>query len=67
MFLTARQSATSWRITNRGRLTARNKPEPRNSGAFLCASHAHIKESLSVVSLGKPLTFGGFAVRQAHA
>jgi len=34
---------------------------------FLCASHAHIKESLSVVSLGKPLTFGGFAVRQAHA
>lgn len=32
----------------------------------LCASHAHIKESLSAVSLGKPITFGGFAVRQAH-
>ncbi|HBL7547895.1 TPA: hypothetical protein LTB03_001786 [Escherichia coli] len=34
--------------------------------AFSCASHAHIKESLSAVSLGKPLTFGGFAMRQAH-
>jgi hypothetical protein len=32
----------------------------------ICASHAHIEESLSAVSLGKPLTFGGFAVRQAH-
>nr|DAH61696.1 MAG TPA: hypothetical protein [Caudoviricetes sp.] len=31
-----------------------------------CASHAHIKESLSVVSLGKPLPLGGFIVRQAH-
>ena len=44
-----------------------NVYEPRSSEAFLCASHAHIKESLSAVSLGKPLTFGGFAVRQAHA
>lgn len=35
--------------------------------AFLCASHAHILESLSVVSLDKPIAFGGFAVRQAHA
>ncbi|MGG5840383.1 hypothetical protein, partial [Huaxiibacter chinensis] len=34
---------------------------------FYCASHAYIKESLSAVSLGKPITFGGFAVRQAHA
>ena len=34
------------------------KPEPRNSGAFLCASHAHIKESLSVVSQDNPLALG---------
>ncbi|MBJ9225906.1 hypothetical protein GHT39_09565 [Citrobacter braakii] len=40
--------------------------KPRVCGAFLCASHAHIKESLSVVSLGNPLTLGCFAVRQAH-
>nr|DAL20870.1 MAG TPA_asm: hypothetical protein [Bacteriophage sp.] len=40
MYWTGRRSATSWRITKRGRLTARNKPEPRNSGAFFCASHA---------------------------
>ncbi|EDU4980769.1 hypothetical protein KX173_001275 [Salmonella enterica] len=43
---------------------------PRNAGLFYIrskrASHAHIKESLSAVSLGKPITFGGFAVRQAH-
>jgi hypothetical protein len=31
---TARRRKTSWRITKRGRRTARNKPEPRNSGAF---------------------------------
>nr|DAZ37031.1 MAG TPA: hypothetical protein [Caudoviricetes sp.] len=43
-----------------------NNPRPRNSGAFYCASHAHTKESLSVVSLGKPLPLGGFTVRQAH-
>ncbi|MFW6548780.1 Rz1-like lysis system protein LysC [Klebsiella pneumoniae] len=27
------------------------KNEPRNSGAFYCASHAHFEERLSVVSL----------------
>jgi hypothetical protein len=32
---------------------------------FMRIARAH-QESLSAVSLGKPLTFGGFAVRQAH-
>ncbi|MCK7264750.1 hypothetical protein L8O25_18800 [Enterobacter asburiae] len=35
--------------------------------AFLMRIARAHQESLSVVSLGKPLTFGGFAVRQAHA
>lgn len=34
--------------------------------AFLFWSHVHIKESLSVVSQGNPLTPGGFTVRQTH-
>nr|DAD90988.1 MAG TPA: hypothetical protein [Siphoviridae sp. ctpLW14] len=34
--------------------------------AFYCASHAHSKERLSVVSLGNPFALGGVAMRQAH-
>nr|DAL61511.1 MAG TPA_asm: hypothetical protein [Caudoviricetes sp.] len=55
-------SATGIRLTS----GKQRKNEPRNSGAFYCASHAHFEERLSVVSLGKPFTLGGFAMRQAH-
>jgi hypothetical protein len=44
-----------------------DKHASHSAGLFYAHRTRNIEESLSAVSLGKPLTFGGFAVRQAHA
>lgn len=42
------------------------KNRPGSPGSFMRIARAHQRKSFSC-ELGKPITFGGFAVRQAHA